>query len=138
MLMPAGVLVVLILGSMAVDLSVVHLGEREVAGAAAGAANDAVTYGIDEAAVYGAGTYALDPGRVSEAVAISLAAQERSGTDLRLSGPPRLTDTDGDGFTDTVSITVRMEVDYVFAGALPRAPDGTTVEATATATARRD
>jgi hypothetical protein len=137
MLMPAGVLVVLVLGSMAVDLSVVHLGEREVAAAASGAANDAVTAGVDPAAVYGAGSYGLDPARVGEAVARSLAAQERSGTDLRLAHPPRLTDADGDGFTDTVTVTVRMEVAYVFAGALPRAPDGTTVEATATATAHR-
>lgn len=138
MLMPAGVLVVLVLGSMAVDFSVVHLGEREVASAAAAAANDAVTYGIDEAAVYGAGTYGLDPGRVNEAVALTLAAQERTGTDLRLADAPRLTDSDGDGFTDTVTLTVRMEVDYVFARAMPGAADGVTVEASATATAQRE
>jgi hypothetical protein len=136
MLMPAAVLVVIVLGAMAVDLSVVHLGEREVSSAASAAVNDAVTYGLDEAALYETGTYGLDPGRVREIVATTLAAQEASGSDLRLVGSPVLRDTDGDGAPETVTIRVRMTVGYLFAKGLPGAPDTTTVEASATATAR--
>jgi hypothetical protein len=36
---------------------------------------------------------------------------------------------------DTVAVRVVLQVDYVFARALPGASDGTTVEATATAVA---
>ena len=47
MLVPAAVLVLVILAAIAVDNSVVLLGQRELANAAAGAANDAATVAID-------------------------------------------------------------------------------------------
>jgi D-alanyl-D-alanine carboxypeptidase len=43
MLMPAAVLIVIVLGSIAVDFAIVFLGEREAASLAAAAANDAAT-----------------------------------------------------------------------------------------------
>jgi hypothetical protein len=135
MLMPAAVLIVLVLGAMAVDLSVVHLGEREASAAASAAVNDAVTVGIDTDALYGTGIYALDPAAATEVVRTSLAAQEQSGHGLRLVGVPHFSDRNGDGAPDTVTIRVRMTVDYVFAKGLPGGPDRTTVEAEATATA---
>lgn len=135
MLMPAAVLVVLVLGAIAVDLSVVHLGEREVAAAASAAANDAATAGVSEADLYTDGRFDLDPTEVTDVVAASLAAQDRTGTQLRLVDAPHLTDTDGDGGTDTVTVTVEQRVDYVFARSLPHSPDHQWVRATATATA---
>jgi hypothetical protein len=136
MLMPAGVLIVLVLGAMAVDLSVVHLGEREVSAAASAAVNDAVSQGLDEATLYDSGRYALDPTRVRQVIVTTLAAQDGTGRDLRLSSGPTLADADGDGAVDTVTLSVEMEVDYIFARGLPGGPDHLTVEATATASAR--
>jgi Flp pilus assembly protein TadG len=135
MLMPAAVLVVMVLGAMAVDLSIVHLGEREVSAAASAAVNDAVTAGLDQDAFYGTGTYALDPALVTDTIATSLAAQEQSGHHLRVVSGPHLSDADGDGAPDTVTIRVRMTVEYVFAKSIPGVADTTTVEAEATATA---
>lgn len=137
MLMPAAVLVVLVLGAIAVDLSVVHLGEREVGAAASAAANDAVASAVSEADLYSGGRFSLDSTEVHDVVLTSLAAQDFSGRDLRLASPPVLTDSDGDGGADTVQITVTMQVDYVFAAGIPQAAEGTTVQATAEATAVR-
>lgn len=128
MLMPAAVVVVLVLGAIAVDLSVVHLGKRELVDAASAAANDAVTYGLDETALRNEGAYRLDPGRVRAAVHQSLAgsgvAGELTGIDVQPVG------------ADGVEVTLTMTVEYVFAKALP-GPSSTTVEATATATVAR-
>jgi len=135
MLMPAGVLVVLVLGAMAVDLSLVHLGEREASAAASAAVNDAVTQGLDQDVLYSTGAYALDPVAVADTIRVSLGAQEQTGRALRVARGPILTDTDGDGAPDTVTIRVRMTIEYVFAKGIPGVADTTTVEAEATATA---
>jgi hypothetical protein len=137
MLMPAAVLVVIVLGAIAVDLSIVHLGEREVSSAASAAVNDAVTHGLDEQALYADGHYSLDPAEVRQVITTSLAAQEQSGRGLRLRGEPVLTDRDADGLADTVEITVFTDVEYLFAPALPGAPREARVEATASASALR-
>ena len=135
--MPFGVLVVLVLGAIAVDLSLVHLAEREAHAAASAAVNDAVGAGLDVDALYTSGGYRLDPARVHSVVTTSLAAQEHSGRRLHLAAGPHLSDRDGDGNADTVTVTVRVDVDYLFAAAVPGAPAGTSVEASATATAHR-
>ncbi len=137
LLMPTAVLVVLVLGALAVDLSVVHLAEREVVSAASAAANDAVTHGLDEDAFYSTGLYSLDPAQVAEVVRTSLAAQSQPGRGLRMVGRPRIADSDGDGAPESVTVTVTGEVGYIFAPAIPGAPDSARVEASATATARR-
>lgn len=128
MLMPAAVLVVLVLGAIAFDLSVVHLGERELVDAASAAANDAVTYGLDESALRNEGLYRLDPDRVREAVHQSLAGSgvvdELTSVDVQPVG------------ADGVEVTLTMTVEYVFAKALP-GPSSTTVEASATASVER-
>lgn len=128
MLMPAAVMIVLVLGAIAFDLSVVHLGERELVDAASAAANDAVTYGLDEEALRNDGVYRLDPSRVEEAVGLSLDAGGMAGDLTSVEIRPV-----GD---DGVSVTLTMTVDYVFARALP-GPGTTTIDATAQATATR-
>lgn len=137
LLMPTAVLVVMVLGAVAFDLSVVHLGEREAMSAASAAANDAVTHALDEEAYYATGRYGLDPAAVESVVRASLAAQSQPGLGLRLVGRPRITDRDGDGSAETVTVTVSGEVRYIFAAAIPGAPGSARVQATATATARR-
>jgi hypothetical protein len=126
MLMPAAVMVVIVLGAIAFDLSLVHLGEREVLNAASAAANDAVTFGLDEETLRRDGRYQLDPVRVEEAVRRSLDARgvagELTGVDITPVG------------ADGVAVTLTMSVEYVFARALPGGPDHSTVQATAEAT----
>lgn len=130
MLMPAAILIVLVLGAIAVDMSVVYLGQRELLGAAGAAANDAVTVGIDEHALRTRGTYSLDPSAVEKAVADSLAA---SGMQERLTAAPTVV-IDAQ---DTVRVVLSMDVDYVFARALPGGRRHRAVHATASASARQ-
>lgn len=125
MLMPAAVLIVLALAAITVDLGLVQLGRREASAAVDAAANDAVTFGFDEAAYRRGEGYHLDPGRVRTAVDRSLAI--RSSTS-RWAGPPHIT-IDG----TRVTVTVRVRIDYVFARALPGGPDHTTVSAVGSA-----
>jgi hypothetical protein len=130
MLMPAAVLIVLLLGAIAVDLTVIHLDQRTGISAAGSAANDAVTYGLDQAALRRGDGYRLDPDRVQQAVYDSLDAQ---GVTDDLAAPPRITIT----APDTVTVALDLRADYIFARALPHGPRSTTIHATATATADR-
>lgn len=128
MLMPAAVLIVVLLGAVAVDLAIVFLGRRELAAAAAAAANDAVTYGLDQAVLRETGTYELDPVRVLDAVEASLAARD---IDVSVQAPR--VEIVG---SSEVRVTLRGDVDYVFATAVPGVPHGAEVEASAIAVAR--
>jgi hypothetical protein len=126
MLMPAAVLIVMVLGAIAVDLSVVRMGQRELIAVAGDAANDAVTMGLDEAALRSGDGYHLDPDRVRVAVDGALDAK---GILDDLAEPPTVT-IDGD-----VTVTVRLarRVPHLFAKALPGAADDQLVRATVTA-----
>jgi len=124
MLMPAAVLIVLLLGAIAVDLTVIHLHQR----AAGSAANDAVTYGLDQSALRRGDGYRLDPDRVHQAVTESIESQ---GLTDDLAAPPQISIT----APDTVTVTLDLHADYIFARALPHGPRTTTVHATASATA---
>jgi hypothetical protein len=129
-LMPVAMLIVLLLGAIAVDLTVVHLRQQQAIDAAASAANDAVTYGLDEGALRAGRGYRLDPDRVDRAVAASLDAQ---GIDDELAGPPEVTEPT----PQSVRVVVRLRARYLFARSIPGTPDGTVVQGTATATAAR-
>jgi hypothetical protein len=127
MLMPAGMLLVLMLGAIAFDLSLVFLRQRQASSLAVDVANDVATAALDEEAFRRDGEFVLDPGRAAE-----LGAQLVGASDLRelieevevqVIGP------------DEVTVRVVVQVDYVFARAIPGASDGTTVTAAATAVA---
>lgn len=112
MLMPAAVFVVVILGAITVDLAVVRLGQRELVAAAGDAANDAATFGIDQAALRAGRGPVLDPAQAEDAVWASL---EAKGLLDDLAAPPAVTvDTDG-----AVEVRLVRRIDYVFAKALP-------------------
>lgn len=128
MLMPAAVLIVVVLAAITVDTAVVHLGRRELVHAADAAANDAVTYGLDEDRFRRGEGYLLDLDRARAAVVSSLEAR---GLLHRLAEPPRVSFT----ATNEVRVELRMRVDYVFARALPGARSAV-VDGRATATAR--
>jgi hypothetical protein len=123
--MPASVFVVLVLAAITVDLSMVHLGRREGLAAAESAANDAVTFGLDEAAYRRGEGYHLDLGRARTAVERSVSVQF-SG-DEQVSAPQVAID----GTRVTVTVTIR--IDYLFARALPGGPRHTTVTAVGSA-----
>jgi hypothetical protein len=108
-LMPAAVLIVLLLGAIAVDLTVVHLRQRAAVSAAASAANDAVTYGLDQSALRRGQGYHLDPNLVS---------------------PPEISQTT----PDTITVVLHVRARYLFARALPHGPTESIVTATASAT----
>jgi Putative Flp pilus-assembly TadE/G-like len=126
MLMPAGVLVVLLLGSIAFDFSLVYLRQRQAQNVAVGAANDAVTAGVDRDLLRRTGLYEIaEP----DATAVAVESIERSDIadivtvrDIRVAG-------------NTVTVELVVEVEYVFARALPFAPSSRTVDVRATAVA---
>lgn len=125
MLMPAGVLVVLILASIAVDMAVVQLRQRQALDLAASAANDAAT--AADAPALRSGRFRVDPARARAVVDEAVAASELA-PDL-VAAPVVSVTPEG------VEVTLSLAADYVFAGVVPGAPDGTTVTATASATA---
>lgn len=126
MLLPAGVLVVLVLASIAVDMALVQMRQRQAFDLAASAANDAATAGVDLNSVR-AGTYVLDPAATAASVERSVAASQLA---QYLAGAPDVEVT-----PDTVSVTITLTADYLFAGVVPGAADAATVTATASATA---
>ncbi len=126
MLMPAAVLILMVLGAIAVDLSAVRLGQRELVAAAGDAANDAVTVGLDEAALRAGQGYRIDPARAEAAVVDALAAK---GILDDLAEAPTVVVTGA----DTVEVRLARRVPHLFAKALPGAPDDELVRATVTA-----
>jgi hypothetical protein len=123
--MPAAVLVFVILGAFAVDLSAVHVEQRELVAAAQGAANDAAAVGTSEAAFYEDNEVRFDAGLAREAAVQSLAA---NGRDDRLTS---FAIVDG-----SIVVEVASSVPTVFAKAVPGAPDRVDLHARATATLR--
>jgi len=130
MLMPAAILIVILLGSIAVDFSIAFLGEREAASLASAAANDAAT-AIDEEVFRADGRLELDVRRARQVAGATIrgSSTEIDGLDFNVAR----TQVDGE---DAITVTVWGTVDYLFADAIPGAPDRTAVRATATAVAR--
>lgn len=127
MLMPAGALIVLLLGAIAFDLSLVYLRQRQASSLAADVANDLASVALDVPTFRDSGVFELDPVR-ADSVGRSLLdasdlADELTAATITVSGP------------DTVTVRVTVTVDYVFAKAIPGADAGTTVTASATAVA---
>lgn len=127
MLMPAGALIVLLLGAIAFDLSLVFLRQRQASSLAADVANDLASVALDVPKFRESGVFELDPLR-ADSVGRSLLDASDLADDLTSA---TITVTG----TDTVTVRVTMSVDYVFAKAIPGASDGTTVTASATAVA---
>jgi len=127
MLMPAAVVVLLILSAITFDYAHLYLAKRELQAAAESAANDAVTFGIDSAAVRrGLGAH-LDDRLVLQAVDASIGAH---GVGLHLIAPP---DVERVGATQ-VRVTVAGRVDFAFVGVVPGVARSSVVHASALAT----
>ena len=120
MLMPAGLLIVFVLGSISIEYAAVSMRQRALYNAADAAANDAATYAIDRAVLRATGEVVLDPTLVEEAVELSLQAQG-----VVLVRAP-LVEVSRD--RKTIHLELVQHVPFVIAGALP-GTDGTVVRA---------
>lgn len=125
MLMPAGVLIVLILGAISFDLSLLFLRQRQATSVAVDVANDLASAAVDEVELRATGVYRLDPEAAEALGRRFVDASDIAGlvTDLRVDVVA----------PDTVQVILTVRVDYVFAKAIPGASDGTTVTGRATA-----
>jgi hypothetical protein len=84
-LVPAGFLVLILLGALAVDSAVTYLGQQQLHDTLASAATDAATAGVDNGSFYRTGRVVLDPAQVARTVCLSVRAQNQSGLhDLRM------------------------------------------------------
>ncbi len=126
-LVPAAVLILMVLGTIAVDSGAVFLGQRELANAAQTAAEDA-THQLGTSTFYGSGDITLVPGQAAQVADASLAAQVLGG--VTLDGLPQVVVS---GAQVCVSLTGRVPV--VFGAALPGVGRWTEVHAHSTATA---
>ena len=130
MLVPAGVLVLIVLGAVAVDAAVAFLAQREVSDAAAAAANDAATYAIANRAFYAGvrpGTIAIDRDAALDATRQAVARRGMrgvtvTGLEVRVAGP-------------RVCVSIDARVGYLFARAIPGVAHSTVVHGQAEATA---
>jgi hypothetical protein len=131
-LVPALLLVVLLLGSLAVDRAVVFLFERELHALAASAANDAAAAGVDASHLRATGEFRLD------SVAVAAVAERTIGRSSReialLHAEVAVTAVDG---LPAVRVELRGRATYVLAAGVPGLADGTDVEASAIAVAAR-
>lgn len=134
MLFPVAVLVVVILAAITVDSTVMFLGQREVANAVAGAANDAASLGVGNSSFYQAGAVELDPGTVERLVTerVRAALDDDRFRDLRVEVAVV---PGGASCEPAVRVHAEATVGYVFARAIPGAPARATVEATSVAAA---
>jgi hypothetical protein len=126
MLVPAGFLVVLVLASIAIDMSLVQLRQRQAHELAAAAANDAATAGADRRQIRSGG-YGSDRSAAIAVVERIVAASELAPDVV---GSPTV-----DVTAEGVEVEISLRADYLFADVVPGAPDGATVTARASATA---
>lgn len=127
LLVPAGFLVLLVLASIAVDLSLLQLRQRAVSALVADLANDLATAALDVDELRATGRYRIDEGR-ARALAEELLA-DAEGVGRIVSATVAVPDD------DTVRVEVVAEVDYLFAAVVPGARRSAEVRAAAVAVA---
>ena len=127
MLMPAAVLVLVILGSIAVDSAMAFLGQRELDDYTASVATTSASAGLDAAAFYNERRIVVDPQRAAD-IAQRLQARIGSGVhDVQV-----LVTVNG----SEVTVSATGVVDDLFARAIPGVHHRWTVRAESRATAR--
>lgn len=134
MLVPAAILVLFVLGSIAVDFSIAFLAQRELTSAAAAVANDTATAALSDRSFYAGGPDG-GPGaiEIDDEAATRLAEQALSGRapgGVRDAGIERVRAPG-----NQVCVILTGRVDYIFAKAIPGGPRGRTVTGRAVATA---
>lgn len=124
MLMPAGILVLIILGSIAVDHGIVFLAQRELENELAGLSNDLSTQALSEDYLYERGGQSIDRARVEQAIASVNVADIPGAYELEI--VPTIEGTQ-------ITLTGRARIRLVFARAVPGVEHEMEVVATATA-----
>lgn len=137
LLVPVGVLAVIVLAAVAVDSAIAFLGERELAGAVAAAANDAAADALSDDAFYGRGTVELDEDEVARVAEQRVRTSVDNGRFGNLAVQAWVIRTGG-GCSWSLRVEASATVRYVFATAVPGAPGQVTVDAGATSTPRTD
>jgi Flp pilus assembly protein TadG len=123
LLLPAAVMIFLILGALAVDFTQAWSAERELANAAAAAANDAASRAVDLDYLYATGELRLLADKARFVAERSVAAAGLDRLDATV------VDVEVVGLT--VRVTVRGRAHYLFGPAVPGGPEGADVEASA-------
>jgi uncharacterized membrane protein len=124
MLMPAAVLVVLVMASIAVDMSLVLLRQRQAADLAAAAANDATTAAANEPRELGSNRFGIDQARAQDVVDHVVGGDELAPL---VDGRPVVTVAG-----DQVEVELAVRTELIFARAIPGAPREMVVHARAT------
>lgn len=130
MLMPAAVLIMFVLGAIAVDLTAIRVGQRDLQAALTDAANDAVTGALDESLLRAGLGYHVD-GATAQTIALEVLASKDVLRDVS-DGPTVSVGEDG-----SVTISATRRVAHVFGRAIPGVPHHELVRATATASLQR-
>jgi Flp pilus assembly protein TadG len=131
MLVPAGIMVLLVLGSIAMDSALAYMGQRELQNMAAATANDAATQLIPANSVSRDGVAApLDERDLGTFVAQRFAVSPVDGLTI--------TDSSGRYVDGEVIVEAHGRVRYLFARALPGVAREQAVVARASATPDRD
>ena len=133
LLFPVGVLAVLVLAALAVDASIAFLGERELSGAVAAAANDAASEALSNRAFYGEGRLALDAAEVERVAEARVRSSLDAGRHLGLTVRATALAPSAASCAWSVHVTATARVRYLFARALPGASDEAFVDASAAA-----
>jgi Flp pilus assembly protein TadG len=131
LLFPVGVLAVLVLAAVAVDSSIAFLGERELAGAVAAAANDAATEAVSDRAFYDRGAVELDGATVEQVAEHRVRTSVDSGRYQDLTVRATVVRPAGSGCAWSLRVEASARVRYVFAGIVPGRPREATVDSTA-------
>lgn len=127
LLMPAGVLVLMVLGAIAADFAIMFQADRELGDVASGLANDAAAL-LDEEAFYTRGEIVVDRDRVAALVA--LVVPQLQDEPLSFSCTPAFPTP------RTVEVACTGRTELLFTPAVGTAVDLGRVSATASATAR--
>lgn len=138
LLVPAGVLVLIILGAIAVDFAIAFSSQRALSSLAAAVANDAATAALSDERFYrGSAADAEGPAGGSDVEIDPVAARRLAQEAVARRAPRGIGNISVDALTAgrQVCVRIRGDVEYVFSRAVPGAADGTTVEASAVATA---
>lgn len=128
MLVPAGVLVLLVLASIAIDSAIVLMADRELSNRTAAAANDIAAAGVDDGTFYGGRGVALGGRQAAAYLRLAFADAHRPAGF-------RSWDADASASGTTVTVTASAEVDLLFAKALPGVAHTATVSARSVASA---
>lgn len=138
LLVPAGVLVLITLGAIAVDFAIAFSRQRELSSLAAAVANDAATAALSDQRFYRGSGAAGPHGSTAGDIAIDPVVARRLAQEAVARRAPRgITNISVDTRTAGRQVCVRLrgDVEYVFSRAVPGAANGTRVEGSAVATA---